>query len=134
MPSIGQTWVLASIGAVVEMGILSTLKRLLKVIERDLMIDKSNLHAEYVCIYTYMYLFLWIICSFVLYVSVFMTNMYVIMYGDNTELIELNIVQGLTIHLPFRILQKHVFTYITSHALRLEVYSASRLSTSHRYQ
>jgi hypothetical protein len=26
---IGQTWVLASIGAVVEMGILSTLKRLL---------------------------------------------------------------------------------------------------------
>jgi hypothetical protein len=27
MPSIGQTWVLASIGAVVEMGILSTLKR-----------------------------------------------------------------------------------------------------------
>jgi hypothetical protein len=28
MPSIGQTWVLASIGAVVEMGILSTLKRL----------------------------------------------------------------------------------------------------------
>jgi hypothetical protein len=30
MASIGQTWVLASIGAVVEMGILSTLKRLLK--------------------------------------------------------------------------------------------------------
>jgi hypothetical protein len=29
MPSIGQTWVLVSIGAVVEMGILSTLKRLL---------------------------------------------------------------------------------------------------------
>jgi hypothetical protein len=29
VPSIGQTWVLASIGAVVEMGILSTLKRLL---------------------------------------------------------------------------------------------------------
>jgi hypothetical protein len=29
MPSIGQTWVLASIGAVIEMGILSTLKRLL---------------------------------------------------------------------------------------------------------
>jgi hypothetical protein len=29
MPSIGQTWVLASIGAVVEMGILSTLKWLL---------------------------------------------------------------------------------------------------------
>jgi hypothetical protein len=29
MPSIGQTWVLASIGAVFEMGILSTLKRLL---------------------------------------------------------------------------------------------------------
>jgi hypothetical protein len=29
MPSIGQTWVLASIGAVVEMGIFSTLKRLL---------------------------------------------------------------------------------------------------------
>jgi hypothetical protein len=29
MPSIGQTWVLASIGAVVEMGILSTLNRLL---------------------------------------------------------------------------------------------------------
>jgi hypothetical protein len=28
MPSIGQTWVLASIGAVVEMGILNTLKRL----------------------------------------------------------------------------------------------------------
>jgi hypothetical protein len=28
MPSIGQTWVLASIDAVVEMGILSTLKRL----------------------------------------------------------------------------------------------------------
>jgi hypothetical protein len=27
MPSIGQTWVLAFIGAVVEMGILSTLKR-----------------------------------------------------------------------------------------------------------
>jgi hypothetical protein len=26
MPSIGQTWVLASIGAVVEMGVLSTLK------------------------------------------------------------------------------------------------------------
>jgi hypothetical protein len=29
MPSIGQTWVLASNGAVVEMGTLSTLKRLL---------------------------------------------------------------------------------------------------------
>jgi hypothetical protein len=29
MPSIGKTWFLASIGAVVEMGILSTLKRLL---------------------------------------------------------------------------------------------------------
>jgi hypothetical protein len=29
MPSIGQTWVLASIGAVVEMGVLSTLNRLL---------------------------------------------------------------------------------------------------------
>jgi uncharacterized membrane-anchored protein YhcB (DUF1043 family) len=29
MPSIGQTWVLASIGAVVEMGILNILKRLL---------------------------------------------------------------------------------------------------------
>jgi hypothetical protein len=29
MASLGQTWVLASIGAVVEMGILSTLKRLL---------------------------------------------------------------------------------------------------------
>jgi hypothetical protein len=29
MPSIGQTWVLASIGAVFEMGVLSTLKRLL---------------------------------------------------------------------------------------------------------
>jgi hypothetical protein len=29
MPFIGQTWVLASIGAVVEMGVLSTLKRLL---------------------------------------------------------------------------------------------------------
>jgi hypothetical protein len=29
MPTIGQTWVLTSIGAVVEMGILSTLKRLL---------------------------------------------------------------------------------------------------------
>jgi hypothetical protein len=29
MPSIGQTWILASIGAVVEMGVLSTLKRLL---------------------------------------------------------------------------------------------------------
>jgi hypothetical protein len=29
MPYIGQTWVLASIGAVVEMGVLSTLKRLL---------------------------------------------------------------------------------------------------------
>jgi hypothetical protein len=29
MPSIGQTWVLASIGAVVEINILSTLKRLL---------------------------------------------------------------------------------------------------------
>jgi hypothetical protein len=29
MTSIGQTWVLVSIGAVVEMGILSTLKRLL---------------------------------------------------------------------------------------------------------
>jgi hypothetical protein len=29
MPSIGQTWVFASIGAVVEMGVLSTLKRLL---------------------------------------------------------------------------------------------------------
>jgi hypothetical protein len=28
MPSIGQTWVLASIGAVVEMGILSSLKQL----------------------------------------------------------------------------------------------------------
>jgi hypothetical protein len=28
MPSIGQTWVLASIGAVVEMGVLGTLKRL----------------------------------------------------------------------------------------------------------
>jgi hypothetical protein len=31
LPSIGQTWVLASIGAVVEMGVLSTLKRLLMV-------------------------------------------------------------------------------------------------------
>jgi hypothetical protein len=30
MPSIGQTWVLASIGAVVEMGVLSTLKWLLR--------------------------------------------------------------------------------------------------------
>jgi hypothetical protein len=29
MPSIGQTWDIESIGAVVEMGILSTLKRLL---------------------------------------------------------------------------------------------------------
>jgi uncharacterized membrane-anchored protein YhcB (DUF1043 family) len=29
MPSIGQTWVLASIGVVIEMSILSTLKRLL---------------------------------------------------------------------------------------------------------
>jgi hypothetical protein len=29
MPSIGQTWVLVSIGAVVEIGVLSTLKRLL---------------------------------------------------------------------------------------------------------
>jgi hypothetical protein len=29
MPSIGQTWVLASIGTVVEMGVLSTLKLLL---------------------------------------------------------------------------------------------------------
>jgi hypothetical protein len=29
MPSTGQTWVLACIGAVIEMGILSTLKRLL---------------------------------------------------------------------------------------------------------
>jgi hypothetical protein len=29
MPSIGQTLILASIGAIVEMGILSTLKRLL---------------------------------------------------------------------------------------------------------
>jgi hypothetical protein len=29
MPSIGQTWVLVYIGAVVEMGVLSTLKRLL---------------------------------------------------------------------------------------------------------
>jgi hypothetical protein len=29
MPSIGQAWVLATIGAVVEMGVLSTLKRLL---------------------------------------------------------------------------------------------------------
>jgi hypothetical protein len=29
MPSIGQTWILVFIGAVVEMGILSTLKRLL---------------------------------------------------------------------------------------------------------
>jgi hypothetical protein len=29
VPSIGQTWILVSIGAVVEMGILSTLKRLL---------------------------------------------------------------------------------------------------------
>jgi hypothetical protein len=28
MPSIGQTWVLAYIGAVVEIGVLSTLKRL----------------------------------------------------------------------------------------------------------
>jgi hypothetical protein len=29
MPSIGQTWVFASIGAAVEMGVLGTLKRLL---------------------------------------------------------------------------------------------------------
>jgi hypothetical protein len=28
MPSIGQAWVLATIGAVVEIGVLSTLKRL----------------------------------------------------------------------------------------------------------
>jgi hypothetical protein len=37
MPYIGQTWVLASIGAVVEMGVLSTLKRLLV---------ESNLHIN----------------------------------------------------------------------------------------
>jgi hypothetical protein len=35
MPSIGQTWVLASIGAVVEMGILSTLKKAKKKSIRD---------------------------------------------------------------------------------------------------
>jgi hypothetical protein len=29
MPSIGQSWILASFGAVVEMGVLSKLKRLL---------------------------------------------------------------------------------------------------------
>jgi hypothetical protein len=33
MPSIGQTWALASIGAVVEMGVLGTLKRLLSFME-----------------------------------------------------------------------------------------------------
>jgi hypothetical protein len=45
MPSIGQTWVLASIGAVVEMGVLSTLKRLLmesKSVKRLLMESKSG--------------------------------------------------------------------------------------------
>jgi hypothetical protein len=40
MPSIGQTWVLASIGAVVEMGVLSTLK--LPCIFSDLFSSKKN--------------------------------------------------------------------------------------------
>jgi hypothetical protein len=38
MPSFGQTWVLASIGAVVEMDILSSLKKLL--------MESSSIHAE----------------------------------------------------------------------------------------
>jgi hypothetical protein len=38
MPSIGQTWVLASIGAVVEMGVLSYLKRLL--------METTSLHED----------------------------------------------------------------------------------------
>jgi hypothetical protein len=42
MPSIGQTWVLASIGAVVEMGVLSTLKRLL-------MESNDNTNKEIYC-------------------------------------------------------------------------------------
>jgi hypothetical protein len=40
MPSIGQTWALASIGAVVEMGVLSTLKRLL--IESNTLVGYSS--------------------------------------------------------------------------------------------
>jgi hypothetical protein len=45
MPSIGRTWVLASIGAVVEMGILSTLKRLL--MESTLIIAMANACAAH---------------------------------------------------------------------------------------
>jgi hypothetical protein len=41
MPYIGQTWVLASIGAVVEMGVVSTLKRLL--------MESTMLHAGDKC-------------------------------------------------------------------------------------
>jgi hypothetical protein len=44
MPSIGQTWVLASIDAVVEMGVLSTLKRLLV----ESMLPVSTLIPDYV--------------------------------------------------------------------------------------
>jgi hypothetical protein len=44
MPSIGQTWVLASIGAVVEMGILSTLKRLL--MESKFLQARANAEEE----------------------------------------------------------------------------------------
>jgi hypothetical protein len=44
MPSIGQTWVLASIGAVVEMGVLSTLNRLL--MEYNYHIDIPGLGAQ----------------------------------------------------------------------------------------
>jgi hypothetical protein len=48
MPSIGQTRVLASIGAVVEMGVLSTLKRLL--MESRAIQDRVfhiNMHSQF---------------------------------------------------------------------------------------
>jgi hypothetical protein len=43
MPSIGQTWVLSSIGAVVEMGVLSTLKRLSMVSKKTSACKSSQL-------------------------------------------------------------------------------------------
>jgi hypothetical protein len=46
LPSIGQTWVLVSIGAVVEMGILSTLKRLLMESNGGPALGLSTLHKS----------------------------------------------------------------------------------------
>jgi hypothetical protein len=47
MPSIGQTWVLVSIGAVVEMGVLSTLKRLLMESKTIRYIQESRFYTSF---------------------------------------------------------------------------------------